>query len=117
MPSSSLSRVVRSTTASRRVSNGRKAHHPGAKNLSVSQPIARGELPTALYRIDEAAEFLNVKPKTLRNRISLGQIAIYRIGRGVRISKETLQDMLDRGYVPAAVANASRRGRAREVQP
>ena len=61
----------------------------------------RGEMPTALYRIDEAADILNVRPKTLRNRISLGQIAVYRIGRGVRISKETLQEILDRGYVPA----------------
>jgi excisionase family DNA binding protein len=103
MLSSSLSRVVQSAPASRRGVSVKKGRHAGAKTLSVTQPATRGELPSALYRIDEAAEFLNVKPKTLRNRISLGQISVYRVGRGVRISQETLQEILDRGYVPARV--------------
>ena len=87
-----------------------KGHSRGATNESgarnESTDILRGGvrhnvLPSALFRINEAAAILNIKPKTLRNRISLGQIAVYRIGRGVRISQETLQEILDRGYVPA----------------
>jgi excisionase family DNA binding protein len=69
-----------------------------APNARRSKTI---ELPSALYRIDEAAVILNVKPKTLRNKISLGQIGFYKVGRGIRISKETIQEILERSYVPA----------------
>jgi excisionase family DNA binding protein len=75
-----------------------------ARNASTSASpggVRRNALPSALFRVEEAANILNIKPKTLRNRISLGQISVYRIGRGVRISQETLQELLDRAYVPA----------------
>jgi excisionase family DNA binding protein len=76
----------------------------GARNQSTNAlpgGVRRNALPSALFRVEEAANILNIKPKTLRNRISLGQIAVYRIGRGVRISQETLQELLDKAYVPA----------------
>jgi excisionase family DNA binding protein len=104
MRSTSLSRV-NSDSASRRA--GKKGHRSGAKSGLDKRPAVHAELPAALYRIDEAAGILNVKPKTLRNRISLGEIAIFRVGRGVRISKETLQEILARGYVPARGEHAS----------
>jgi excisionase family DNA binding protein len=69
--------------------------------MSTITQLSRAEFPSRLYRVEEAAEILNIKPKTMRNRISLGQIDIYRVGRGIRISRETLEEIIGCGYVPA----------------
>ena len=69
--------------------------------MTTIRQLNRAEFPSRLYRVEEAAEILNIKPKTMRNRISLGQIDIYRVGRGIRISRETLEEILNCGYVPA----------------
>jgi excisionase family DNA binding protein len=58
-------------------------------------------LPIALFRVDEAAKILNLRPKTLRNKISAREIDVIRIGRNVRISQETLQELIERGFMPA----------------
>lgn len=69
--------------------------------MTTVKQLNRAEFPSRLYRVEEAAEILNIKPKTMRNRISLGQIDIYRVGRGIRISRETLEEIIGCGYVPA----------------
>ena len=69
--------------------------------MTTIRQLNRAEFPSRLYRVDEAAEILNIKPKTMRNRISLGQIDIYRVGRAIRISRETLEEIIGCGYVPA----------------
>jgi excisionase family DNA binding protein len=92
------------TNSRRRKSKSDEGHSRSAiRESGIALPVGvrRNALPSALFRVEEAASILNIKPKTLRNRISLGQIAVYRIGRGVRISQETLQELLDKSYVPA----------------
>jgi excisionase family DNA binding protein len=58
-------------------------------------------LPGFLFRVEEAALVLNCRPQTLRNRISLRQIPVFRLGRTVRIAERDLRAFIEAGRVPA----------------
>ena len=57
-------------------------------------------IPEQLHSIDTAADRLLVAPKTLRNWIGERRIAVYRIGRRVRIPESEIQRVLEEGYCP-----------------
>jgi excisionase family DNA binding protein len=50
----------------------------------------RGRLVTRLRTIDEAAELLNVSPRTVRRLIESGALPVHRLGRLVRIADADL---------------------------
>jgi excisionase family DNA binding protein len=54
----------------------------------------RGRPVTRLRTIDEAAELLNVSPRTVRRLIEAGALRAHRIGRLVRISDEDIAAFL-----------------------
>jgi excisionase family DNA binding protein len=54
----------------------------------------RGRPVTRLHTIDEAAELLNVSPRTVRRLIEAGALRAHRIGRLVRISDEDIAAFL-----------------------
>jgi excisionase family DNA binding protein len=47
-----------------------------------------------LLTINQSAKFMGVHPNTIRNWIVAGTLAAYRIGRGIRIDKKDLEDIL-----------------------
>lgn len=53
------------------------------------------------YRVPEAAALLAQHPKTIWNRIGNGDIAVYRIGRSVRIGESEIRRILEEGFQPA----------------
>ena len=57
-----------------------------------------------LHSIDTAAERLQIAPKTLRNWVGERRIAVYRIGRRVRIPESEIQRVLEEGYCPVRLA-------------
>jgi excisionase family DNA binding protein len=68
----------------------------------LSRASQEDALADPLYRIDEAARVLNVKPKTLRNWASLGRIGFTRVGpRAVRIFASELNRVISEGHRPA----------------
>ena len=54
-----------------------------------------------LLTIAEAADRLGLKPKTLRFWIWARKIEHVKIGRAVRLSESTIQEIIQRGTVPA----------------
>jgi excisionase family DNA binding protein len=50
----------------------------------------RGRPLTRLRTIDEAAELLNVSPRTVRRLIESGALPVHRLGRLVRIADQDL---------------------------
>ena len=68
-----------------------------------ARAIMAAALLPKLLRIDEAAEILNLRPKTLRNLISLRQIESVRIGRNVRISSDTIAQLIEAGRTPVQI--------------
>jgi excisionase family DNA binding protein len=58
-----------------------------------------------LRSLPEVAERLGVSIKCLRGWIYRRSIPYYKIGRAVRISDETIQEILDRGTVPVLAEN------------
>lgn len=54
----------------------------------------RGRPLTRLRTIDEAAELLNVSPRTVRRLIELGALPVHRLGRLVRIAEADLAAFL-----------------------
>jgi excisionase family DNA binding protein len=57
-----------------------------------------------LYKVPQAAESLNVSPKTLWTWIAARQIEVTRLGRAVRIPAKALDDLIEAGTTPARVA-------------
>lgn len=56
----------------------------------------------ALLTIDEAAVRLGLKPATVRDWIWRRKVGYIRVGaRAIRISEKTIQEILERGTVPA----------------
>jgi excisionase family DNA binding protein len=53
------------------------------------------------YRVPEAAGLLAQHPKTIWNKIANGDIAVYRIGRSVRIGESEIRRILEEGFQPA----------------
>jgi excisionase family DNA binding protein len=56
---------------------------------------------TKLLRVPEAAELLNLSPKTIWAKISRRDIEVVRIGRLVRIPQSAIDRVIERGTVPA----------------
>lgn len=54
----------------------------------------RGRSITRLRTIDEAAELLNVSPRTVRRLIESGALPVHRLGRLVRIADPDLAAFL-----------------------
>lgn len=54
-----------------------------------------------LFRVEQAAAKLAVKPKTLRNWIGERRIGVHRIGRSVRIPGSEIERILAEGFTPA----------------
>ena len=67
----------------------------GAKAVSApSQPT--------LLRVEQAAEFLNVKPSTVRAWLLKRKLPYVRVGaRAVRIPRASLEKLVSEGTVPA----------------
>ncbi len=63
-----------------------------------------------LLRVEEAAEFLNVKPSTIRAWLLRRRLPFVRVGkRAVRIPLEALEGLISENLIPARGAhNASR---------
>ena len=58
-----------------------------------------------MHSVKETARRLGLKESTIRKRIYLREIPIYRVSRrAVRISEKTIQDILARGLRPAVQA-------------
>lgn len=63
-------------------------------------------MPASLQRsklntLPQAAEHLGVSVKCLRSWIYRRAIPYVKVGRAVRVSDETIQQIIDRGTVPA----------------
>jgi excisionase family DNA binding protein len=58
------------------------------KTATVKDP--RPPRPGPLMSVEQAAEYLGVRPGTLRNWLSARRIAYVKVGRLTRISSETL---------------------------
>lgn len=56
---------------------------------------------TRLVRLPEAADRLGVTVNTLRSWIYRRTVPYTKVGRGVRLSEETIQKIIQRGSVPA----------------
>ena len=67
-------------------------------------------LTLRLLRVEEAAEYLNVKPSTVRAWLLRRKLPFVRVGnRAVRIPREALEALISENFVPAREArNASR---------
>ena len=57
-----------------------------------------------LYKVPQAAEALNVSPKTIWTWIAARQIEVTRLGRAVRIPEKAITDLIEAGTTPARVA-------------
>jgi excisionase family DNA binding protein len=53
------------------------------------------------HKVPEAAAELNVSPKTVRNWIAEGRLAVVRFSRAVRIPQSELDRLADEGLQPA----------------
>jgi excisionase family DNA binding protein len=56
---------------------------------------------TRLLTIEQFAEATGWKPRTVRNKIERRELDYVRIGRSVRIKAETLEQIIERGTIPA----------------
>ncbi len=59
-----------------------------------------------LLTVAQAAERLGLKPATIRFWIWRRKIRFVRIGRAVRIPESTVQEIIERGTVPARRGSA-----------
>lgn len=53
------------------------------------------------HKVPVAAGMLGVCAKTLWNKIGQGDVAVYRIGRSVRIGESEIRRILEDGFQPA----------------
>ena len=68
-----------------RTSNPPRSPRPTTASRTTGTD-ARGRPIRRLRTIDEAAELLNVSPRTVRRAIESGDLTVHRIGRLVRIA-------------------------------
>lgn len=71
------------------------------------------ETKVKLLTVEQAAEALGVAPATVRMWIWKRQIAYAKISRAVRISSRTIEEIIERGTVPALTLDGRRKGRGR----
>lgn len=65
------------------------------------------------YTVREAAEMVRVSERTIRRRIADGRLTIVRIGRCVRVPRQTIIDLLSAGTLEDS-ANKTRAARESE---
>lgn len=51
---------------------------------------------STIYTIEEAADLLKIKPRTVRQWIADGKLKSFKLGDLVRIHEDDLQDLIDR---------------------
>jgi excisionase family DNA binding protein len=56
---------------------------------------------TKLLRVPEAADLLNMSQKTIWAMIYRREIDVVRIGRSVRVPQSAIDQLIERGTVPA----------------
>ena len=56
------------------------------------------------YTIPETAEFFGVSTKKIWNDVGAKRIAVYRIGKCVRVGESEIQRILEEGFSPARTA-------------
>jgi len=56
----------------------------------MKTPAAKEHRPGPLLSVEEAAEYIGIRPGTLRNWLSARRIAYVKVGRLTRVSSETL---------------------------
>jgi excisionase family DNA binding protein len=61
----------------------------------------KSEQQSQRFTIPAAADYLGVRPSTVRQWVWRRQIDVVRIGRCVRIPKEACDRIIERGTVPA----------------
>lgn len=71
------------------------------------------ELPVDLLTVEETAKLLKVSQITIRRYISSGRLPAVRIGRGVRIERDSIEDLL----TPIEPRIATPRSRVPKGQP
>lgn len=71
------------------------------------------ETKTRLLTVEQAAEALGVAPATIRMWIWKRRIPYAKISRAVRISTRTIEEIIERGTVPALNLDSRRKGRGR----
>lgn len=70
--------------------------------LGKSQRTRRPAEPQrGLLTIEQFAEALGLSPKTIRQRVWRRQVPFVRIGRSIRFRPETVDEIVNRGSVPA----------------
>jgi excisionase family DNA binding protein len=57
-----------------------------------------------LYKVPQAAEALNVSPKTIWTWVGAREIDVVRLGRCVRIPASAIERLIEEGLTPARVA-------------
>ena len=69
----------------------------GAQGLPppVSPHKGRTDPKDPLLSVEEVATYLAVSPKTVRRLIAVGAIAVFRVGRSIRVPPKELQRFLD----------------------
>jgi excisionase family DNA binding protein len=58
-----------------------------------------------LYSLPEAAGILGVSVATMRSWVWMRKIDVVHVGRSVRVRKDTLEELVNAGSVPALVLN------------
>jgi excisionase family DNA binding protein len=67
---------------------------PSPTSTGTRTTGVRGRPVTRLHTIDEAAELLNMSPRTVRRLIESGALPVHRFGRLVRIADADLVVLL-----------------------
>jgi excisionase family DNA binding protein len=69
-------------------------------NQGVNE-AGKGMRTRKLLTVDEAADALTLKPKTIRAWIASRRIGIVRIGRAIRIPLSEIDRLIEEGTIPA----------------
>jgi len=54
-----------------------------------------------LLTVDDVAEMTGWKPKTVRMKVWRREIEFVKLGRSIRFREETINQIIDRGTIPA----------------
>ncbi len=80
----------------------RFAFQGNTPEAGIRKPRGQTMTPgSKLLRVNEAAERLNLSPKTIWAMIYRRDIEVVRIGRSVRIAQDAIDRLIERGTVPA----------------
>jgi excisionase family DNA binding protein len=65
-----------------------------------SQSLSGGKM-AKLLNVAEFAEAIGLSPKTIRQWVWMRRVPYVRVGRAIRFRPETVNEILDRGTIPA----------------